>query len=125
MYAQGMSVAALQGLALREALLEARKEDRPFASAWSDFFPRASKAVNTPWAQTGNADLAFPETVGERPPQFAAIQAYSRALLALALEEPGVHKTLVEVVQLIRPLEALSDEEFVARVLPRIQLAAG
>lgn len=124
-YAQGMSVAALQALALREALLEAKEEDRPFASVWRDFFPRASKAVSTPWAQAGLADLAFPETVGERPPEFAAIQAYSRALLALALEDPAVHKILVEVVQLIRPSEALGDADLVARILPRIELAAG
>lgn len=124
-YAQGMSVAALEALALREALLEARKEERSFAGVWRGFFPRASKALDAPWAQAGNADLAYPETVGQRPPQFAAIQAYVRALGALAREDPAVHRIMVEVLQLIRSPEALSDPELVARIVSRMQVEAG
>lgn len=119
-YGQGMSSAALQVDALRALMQKTIEEGRSFDGLWRAYFPVASNVVSTPWVQAGNADFAYPQTIGVRPANLEATQAYGRALTELAFEDPDVHKLVFEVMQLIRSRDAFRDPALIARIMPLV-----
>jgi len=62
----------------------------------------------------------FPQTVGQRPPNMSEGAAYFAALDALSAEDPDVQRTLMEVIQLARPLMTLWQEPLFSRANERI-----
>ena len=69
-YGQGMTVAACEALALRDALTQA--PDRRAAP----FFAAAAKIVDMPWQIAVGGDLALPQVPGPRPFPMRLINAY-------------------------------------------------
>jgi 2-polyprenyl-6-methoxyphenol hydroxylase-like FAD-dependent oxidoreductase len=126
-YGQGMSSAALQVKALQQ-LLSARVIQSPetaLAGLGAAFFPKAAEVIASPWILAASSDFAFPQTTGERPPNMADGARYFAALDSLVAEDPEVHRILVQVFQLARPLWDLTAEPLRTRVLERQeQLAA-
>jgi hypothetical protein len=59
-YGQGMSVATLEGLALRDCLAKTRSLDE----VWQPFFKAAARIIDTPWAIAAGSDFAFPGVTG-------------------------------------------------------------
>jgi 2-polyprenyl-6-methoxyphenol hydroxylase-like FAD-dependent oxidoreductase len=59
-YGQGMTVSALDAMALRECLLDGNQE------LAHRYFKAAAKNISVPWAMNATADLAFPEVDGRR-----------------------------------------------------------
>ena len=89
------------------------------------FFPKAAEVIASPWILAASSDFAFPQTTGERPPNMANGARYFAALDSLVAEDPEVHRILVQVFQLARPLWDLTAEPLRTRVLERQeQLAA-
>ena len=89
------------------------------------FFPKAAEVIASPWILAASSDFAFPQTTGERPPNMADGARYFAALDSLVAEDPAVHRLLVQVFQLARPLWDLTAEPLRTRVLERQeQLAA-
>ncbi|HEX4210208.1 MAG TPA: hypothetical protein VHY56_07445, partial [Candidatus Binataceae bacterium] len=125
-YGQGMSSAMLQVQALQNLLNErvTKNEGPPLAKLADAFFPRAADVIATPWILASAFDFAFPQTKGERPPNMGEGAAYFAALDALSVEDPEVHRTLVEVFQLARPLLSLWQEPLFSRVNDRLQRRA-
>jgi hypothetical protein len=62
-------------------------------------------------------DLVFPQTRGERPPDFESRLNFGRALMQLAARDPGVHKLTTEVQHLLKPRSVYRDPELVRRVM--------
>jgi hypothetical protein len=50
-----------------------------------------------------SADLAFPETRGERPENFEEGQQFEAALFRAVVADPVVHRAMTEVGQLLQP----------------------
>ena len=65
-----------------------------------------------PWA-----DLVYPQTRGERPPDFERGLQYTRALMRLAAEDAETDRILFEVRALLRPWSALREPELASRVM--------
>ncbi|MBV8359184.1 MAG: FAD-dependent monooxygenase [Deltaproteobacteria bacterium] len=122
-YGQGMSSAVLQARALGRLLEERTNSPRGLEAMATEFFPRAAEVVNAPWTLAANFDFAFPQTTGTRSSIPSEIVRYFLALDALTAEDIEIHKTLVEVFGLARPLSALWDEPVRSRVLARMQRA--
>ena len=116
-YGQGMSSAARQVDALGSLLADVAAEGRSLDGLWRAFFALSAGIVATPWTQAGSTDLAYPETVGERPRDFEDSQRFGRALTQLAFEDPAVHRLLFEVMHLVKPSEALGDPALGERVV--------
>lgn len=110
LYGQGMSVVALEALALRELL------GRPGNLAPA-FFAAADALIDTPWAMSTLPDFVFPQTTGERPPDLQAALGYVMALNRLAASDPAVHKLTLEVQHFLQPRSRLREPELVARVM--------
>jgi hypothetical protein len=63
------------------------------------------------------ADLVYPQTRGERPPDFEEKLQYTRALMRLAAEDADTDRILSEVRALLRPWSALREPELASRVM--------
>jgi 2-polyprenyl-6-methoxyphenol hydroxylase-like FAD-dependent oxidoreductase len=116
-YGQGMSVAAQEAVLLRHLLATSADEADPLSKLAPRFFAGAKTIISGPWTMVGNLDFIWPETTGERPPDFEKILTFGAALTRLAAEDPAVHKLTVEVQHLLKPLSVLREPALLDRVL--------
>ena len=61
-------------------------------------------------------DLVYPQTRGERPPDFETRLQYGRALMRLAAEDYETDRIVFEVRALLKPQSALGEPWFASRV---------
>ena len=110
-----MSAAAQEACVLAN-LLESRRESvDPLAGLAESFFAEIQPLLEAPWSVAMN-DLVYPQTRGERPPDFEKKLQYTRALMRLAAEDPEADRILFEVRTLLRPQSALSEPRLASRV---------
>jgi 2-polyprenyl-6-methoxyphenol hydroxylase-like FAD-dependent oxidoreductase len=120
-YGQGMSSAALQVQALQNLLNERAQGTGRIDGLAAAFFAQAGEVVSAPWTLAANFDFAYPKTTGERPPDLEEGAKYFIALEALCVEDVQVHTLVMEVINLAKPLSALSEEPLRGRVLAKIR----
>jgi 2-polyprenyl-6-methoxyphenol hydroxylase-like FAD-dependent oxidoreductase len=111
LYGQGMSIAALEALALRECL--ARGERR----LAQRFFRAAGKIVDQAWDMAIGGDLALPEVRGHRSVGLRITNAYAERILRAAERDPIVAATFGDVSDLVAPPRDLLRPRFLWRVL--------
>jgi hypothetical protein len=70
----------------------------------------------TPWVVSTNTDFAFPETRGERPPNFEQGQQFEAALFRAVAADPIVRRALLEAVQLLRSFSRLQEPDMRERI---------
>ena len=117
LYGQGMSVRAQEGLLLRTLLGRLNRElTDPLGGLAHAFFAEAQPLTDTPWWNAALPDLVYPETTGDRPPEFATILQYGAALRRLAAQDADVHRLMLEVQHLLQPRSALAEPMLAARV---------
>jgi 2-polyprenyl-6-methoxyphenol hydroxylase-like FAD-dependent oxidoreductase len=96
-YAQGMTVAALQALALRaSAAADPRNPAR-------SFFAAADRIISVAWRMGVSADLALPEVAGPRPVTTRVLNRYMRRVFAAAATDDVVSRQLMRVTGLLDP----------------------
>jgi 2-polyprenyl-6-methoxyphenol hydroxylase-like FAD-dependent oxidoreductase len=117
-YGQGMSAAAKQVRLLQRLLDEAVAEPDPLAAAQAGFMAEVETVLQTPWNLTSSADLAFPETRGERPQNFENSRQFEAALFRAVVADPVVHRAMFEVLQLLRSHEHLQEPHILERIEP-------
>lgn len=118
-YGQGMSVAAQEALLLRSALNACADQPDPLAALARDYLGNVGGLIEAPWSLAATPDFVYPATRGERPPSFAEGQRYNAALLRLAVEDAAVHRVVLQVQHLLRPLSDLRTPELRERVSAR------
>ena len=72
--------------------------------------------LETPWTMSNSADLAFPQTRGERPDNFAEAREFEAALFRAAVADPIVHRAMLEVAQLLEPQSLLQEPDIMRRI---------
>lgn len=112
-YGQGMSVAALEALALRDCL---RAGDDQLARR---FFAATSETINTAWQLATGADLAIPEVQGRRTPATRLLGWYTDRVIARCASDLVVHEQFVRVTNLLDPPTRLMRPAIIRRVLGR------
>lgn len=110
-YGQGMSVAALEAIELRDCL---RRGDRDLARR---FFRAAARPIDVAWRLTVGADLALPQVAGPRPRSVRLVRAYVGHLLVAAEHDPVVAARFLRVSAFLEKPPRLMTPPIVARVI--------
>jgi 2-polyprenyl-6-methoxyphenol hydroxylase-like FAD-dependent oxidoreductase len=115
-HGQGMSSAAKQALLLQDVLYRAVTDPDPIAAVQSGFMTEVASVLETPWIMSTSADLAFPQTRGERPDNFTEARQFEAALFRAAVADPVVHRAMIEVAQLLQPHQRLHEPDIARRI---------
>ena len=115
-HGQGMSSAAKQARLLQDVLSRAASHPDPIAAVQAGFMTEVASVLETPWTMSTSADLAFPQTRGERPDNFAEAREFEAALFRAAVADPVVHRAMIEVAQLLHPHQRLHEPDIARRI---------
>jgi 2-polyprenyl-6-methoxyphenol hydroxylase-like FAD-dependent oxidoreductase len=110
-YGQGMTVAALEAVALRAAL------DGGETGLSRRFLRAAARLVDNPWDISVGADLRFPDVEGRRTAKVRAVNGYLERLHVAAEHDPAVGRAFLRVVNLVDGPERLMAPSVALRVL--------
>ncbi len=110
LYGQGMTVAALQALALSESLTDGAD------GLARRYYRRAARPIDAAWQLSTGADLALPQVPGPRPLPLRVLNAYVDAVQAAAERDPAVVTSFLRVTTLLDPPSRLLAPALVARV---------
>jgi 2-polyprenyl-6-methoxyphenol hydroxylase-like FAD-dependent oxidoreductase len=111
-YGQGMTVAALEAVALRDCL---REGDAKLAKR----FFKAAAVVDHAWKLSTGGDLALPEIEQTAPLPDRIVNRYMERLVATAAHDAVVARTFFEVTGMLKPPTALLTPAMMRRVLRR------
>lgn len=114
-FGQGMSVAAMEAAILKRLLPRLAETGDALAGLATSFFAEVQPVLDTPWG-VATADFIYPQTTGERPPDFEAGLKFQAALTSLAAREADIHKVLLEVRHLLKPGSVFRAPDLVRRV---------
>ncbi|MFE7425212.1 FAD-dependent oxidoreductase [Streptomyces sp. NPDC057545] len=110
-YGQGMSVAAIETMALRDRL----RLDGPVAPRL--FHRDVSRAIDIPWDVSAGGDLAFPGVEGRRTLKVNMGNAYMARVQYAATKDERLADGMMRVAGLIDPPQSLMRPATVLRVL--------
>jgi 2-polyprenyl-6-methoxyphenol hydroxylase-like FAD-dependent oxidoreductase len=110
-YGQGMTVAALQALALREHV------GRHGTAEPHRWLRRVTRVGDAPWGMVVNGDLAFPTVEGHRTATVRLLGAYIARLHAAAAQDQRLAISFGQVMALVDAPTALLRPATVVRVL--------
>ena len=110
-YGQGMTVAAMEVMALREHL---RRRPGPESQA---YLRAVGRIVNDPWEISTSGDLDFPQVPGPRPVKVRMGNAYMARLQYAATRDPAVTDAFFRVAGLMDRPTALMRPRLLAKVL--------
>ena len=110
-YGQGMTVAAVESLILRECL---RDGDRDLPRR---FFRSSAKKIRIAWQSAVGSDLALPEVEGRAPLSMRLSNMYLDRVMAAAESDPTVMMRFLRVIGMIDSPAKLLSPSFAFRVL--------
>lgn len=110
-YGQGMSVAAIESLTLRDHLRQGRPPQP------QKFFKDIARVIDTPWEISAGGDLDFPQVEGRRTLKVRFGNAYLARLRYAATKDAEVTNGFMRVAGLIDPPQALMRPGMMWRVL--------
>lgn len=111
-YGQGMTVAAMESLVLREHVR--RGSPRPL-----DFFRDLSRTIDAPWDMSAGADLGFPGVQGNRDLKWRMGNAYIPRLQAAAVGDSVLSGAFLRTAGLVDQPQTLMHPRIMSRVLLR------
>jgi hypothetical protein len=114
-YGQGMSVAALEALALRRHL---ERGIEPQPRRW---FRDLTQVVDVPWDMAAGGDLVFPGVQGRRTLKSRLVNGYIARLHAAAAHDAHLATAFIRVAGLVAPPQTLLRPGVALRVLQASQ----
>ncbi|GJH32744.1 squalene monooxygenase [Paraburkholderia hospita] len=106
-YGQGMSAAAQEAVVLRNLLTSRANDPDPLASLSSEFLSAIESIIDNPWSLAALPDLAYPDARGKRPADLEKSIGHHMAIIQAAHHDPDIHKQLIEVLNLLKPVSTL------------------
>jgi 2-polyprenyl-6-methoxyphenol hydroxylase-like FAD-dependent oxidoreductase len=117
-YGQGMTVAGMEALALRDCLAAGSH------NLARRFFQSAARLIDIPWQIAVGSDLQHPKVPGKRPPQVRFINWYLAKLYRAGRRDPLLATRFLEVANLMKQPPALMEPRVALRVWKGIRAAA-
>ena len=111
-YAQGMSVVALEGLLLHQILARGTEP----SEAAAEFISTVQTILDTPWNMSAVPDFIFAETRGDRPQGFEKLLVREFQLARASALHPDIRQLHAEVRSLLRPYQDLERPDVIARL---------
>ncbi|SIQ88332.1 Dehydrogenase (flavoprotein) [Haladaptatus litoreus] len=111
-YAQGMSVAALEAVLLHQTLATDGREDLALR-----FFERAGPVIDVAWMLAVGSDFGFPQTTGSKPRGTAVMGRYLSRLTRKAHADSTLSDAFSRVLMMEDPPTSLFRPRIVWRVL--------
>lgn len=116
-FGQGMSVAALQALALADVLAGGQQDD--LEGALARYHRAAVELVDRVWDMVTGAVLAIPGVTGAARPRPPEAVAYLQRVQQVASEDEDVARALLRVSNLFDPPQALMTPDIMQACMPR------
>jgi len=113
-HGQGMSVAAKEASLLFDLL--GRFNSDLLSTLAHDFLTKAENLIADPWAMSALPDFIYPETTGARPKNLEERLNFQKGLGRLAARDAAVFELLMDVRNLLKPLNVLDDPSIVGRI---------
>lgn len=117
-YGQGMTVAGMEALALRDCLAAGSQD------LARRFFQAAARLIDIPWQIAVGSDLQHPKVPGKRPPQVRFINWYLAKLYRAGQRDPLLATCFLEVANLMKQPAALMEPRVALRVWQGYRAAA-
>jgi len=114
-YAQGMSVGALEAEALDRCLQEARARKTSNSMARA-FFRRAAKVIDTAWRMAAGEDFRFPGVEGDKPLGTELINWYVSRVHHTTLRDFETTRAFIQVMTMTHPPQTLFRPNILLRV---------
>jgi 2-polyprenyl-6-methoxyphenol hydroxylase-like FAD-dependent oxidoreductase len=96
LYGQGMSVAAIESLVLRDCLLQHGDDGLP-----RRFFSLAAKEIGVAWRAAVSSDLALPQVTGNRTMSVRLNNAFTDRVLAAAETDPAMVQKFLRMMNMV------------------------
>jgi 2-polyprenyl-6-methoxyphenol hydroxylase-like FAD-dependent oxidoreductase len=109
-YGQGMTVAIMESIALRQCLAEGTDD------LARRFFRAASRLTDSPWQIAVGSDLQHPGVQGKRPARLRFFNWYIVQLFRAAQTDAALATRFLEILNLIRQPAALLEPRMAVRV---------
>ena len=109
-----MSVAAREASLLFDLL--GRSDSDLLSTLAPVFLTKAENLIADPWAMSAVPDFIYPETSGVRPKNLEERLNFQKGLGRLASRDAAVFELLMDVRNLLKPLNVLDDPSIVGRI---------
>jgi 2-polyprenyl-6-methoxyphenol hydroxylase-like FAD-dependent oxidoreductase len=120
-YGQGMSVAALESVALHDCLADGYRTD-----VATEFFTRAEPVINIAWQMATGADFEFDETIGKKPTGVSFFNWYTSRLTRKAHTDSVLRTAFAKVMMMENPPTSLFTPGIFRRVMsPKTRATGG
>ncbi len=116
-YAQGMTVAALEVELLQTCLQQRLLRQRGLSGLPRQFQKAVARPVSAAWMFTTSEDFRYPATQGKRPVGIGLFQWYTRRLLEAAAKNPRLALRFYHVMHMLKPPTTLFAPQVLAAVL--------
>ena len=120
LFAQGMSVAAVDAEHLANLLAARADSGAGLRGLHRDFLPKVSEAVEEAWEATATFDMLYDTTRGERPKDYPQRRAIFLAMQELADEDEDLRRAQLEVQNMLAPRTSLFSAEIMTRLQERL-----
>lgn len=116
-YAQGMTVAAIEAETLKTCLQQRLRRQGNMAGFARQFQKAIAKTVDVAWMFTTSEDFRYPETEGKRPFGIGFFQWYIKRLLQAAADDSRLAQSFYQVMNMLKPPTILFAPRVLAAVL--------
>lgn len=119
-FGQGMSVAAMEALALDDCLRQEWKETKKISTRLTKrAYRQMSKVIDPVWKMIIIEDFRYPHVAGKRPLGLSLLQWYTGRIFQRSSQHADVYNAFIHVMNLLRPVQTLFSPSILYKVLRR------
>ncbi|GMK42847.1 glutamate synthase [Paenibacillus sp. CCS19] len=119
-FGQGMSVAAMEALALNDCLKREWLETKGISNRLTKrVYRKMSKVIDPVWKMIIIEDFRYPHVAGKKPLGLTLLQWYTRRIYHRSSQDTDVYNAFIHVMNLLCPVHTLFSPSILYKVLRR------